>query len=39
MKSMLRLCFVEALRRAAGAGTPMWIDACWDFGYRSPYQA
>lgn len=39
MRSMLRLCFVEALRRAAGCGTPMWIEASWEYDYRSPWKA
>lgn len=39
MRSMLRLCFVEALRRAAGQPTIMWIEACWEMGFRSPWKA
>lgn len=39
MRSMLRLCFVEALRRAAGQPTMMWIEASWEMGYRSPWKA
>lgn len=39
MKSMLRLCFVEALRRAAGQPTLMWIEQAWEMGFRSPWKA